>query len=91
MSAPLLRSPGALSARSLSYFGADGGADRCAGPRSCIGQTFAKAEFACILAAVVGRFEFELEPKDAEIEYQSGLVQRPKGGVTLRMKVVDRW
>lgn len=64
---------------------------RNAGPRSCIGQTFAKAEFNCLLAAVVGRFEFELEPKDMKIEYQSGLVQRPKGGVNLRMKVVDGW
>ncbi|KAH8179890.1 cytochrome p450 domain-containing protein [Sarocladium implicatum] len=31
------------------------------GPRSCIGQGFAKAEFACLLAAFVGRFEFELK------------------------------
>ena len=29
------------------------------GPRSCIGQAFAKAEFACLVAAVVGRFEIK--------------------------------
>lgn len=31
------------------------------GPRSCIGQSFARAEFACLLAAFVGRFEFDLK------------------------------
>lgn len=30
------------------------------GPRSCIGSHFARAEFACLLAGWVGRFEFEL-------------------------------
>lgn len=33
------------------------------GPRSCIGQNFAKAEMACVLANWVGRFEFELKDK----------------------------
>lgn len=33
------------------------------GPRSCIGQSFAKAEFACLLAAWIGRFDFELKDK----------------------------
>ncbi|KAL9131670.1 MAG: hypothetical protein Q9217_000481 [Psora testacea] len=42
------------------------------GPRSCIGQAFARAEFAALLAAVVGRFEFELEDtKKVEIKKSS--------------------
>ncbi|PNS14191.1 Cytochrome P450 94C1 [Sphaceloma murrayae] len=39
------------------------------GPRSCIGEKFARAEFACLLAAWIGRFEcaFETEGYVAEI------------------------
>ncbi|MCJ1248523.1 hypothetical protein MMC30_005741 [Trapelia coarctata] len=61
------------------------------GPRSCIGQAFAKAEFACILAALVGRFEMELPDPKAKIEIETGITQRPKGGLPLRMKVLDGW
>ena len=61
------------------------------GPRSCIGQAFAKAEFACLLAAVVGRFEMELSNKDAVIEIETGITSRPKGGLPLRMTVLEGW
>ena len=61
------------------------------GPRSCIGLQFAKSEFHCLLAAVIGRFEVELEPKDKEIGVETGIVARPKGGLKLRMRVVDGW
>ncbi len=61
------------------------------GPRSCIGQAFAKAEFACLLAALVGRFEMELPDPKAPIEIETGITQRPKGGLPLRMKVLDGW
>ncbi|MCJ1477757.1 hypothetical protein MMC13_006430 [Lambiella insularis] len=61
------------------------------GPRSCIGQQFAKAEFACLLAAVVGRFEMELLDKDAPHEIQTGVTSRPKGGMELRTRIVEGW
>ncbi|KAL8632133.1 hypothetical protein Q9189_002157 [Teloschistes chrysophthalmus] len=48
------------------------------GPRSCIGQQFAKAEFAALLAAMVGRFSFELEEPDKEITLQAGITARPR-------------
>lgn len=38
------------------------------GPRSCIGQAFSKAEFACLLAAWVGRFNFELQDQRLQDE-----------------------
>lgn len=39
------------------------------GPRSCIGEGFAKGEALALLAALVGRFEIELAPSfDAELE-----------------------
>ena len=61
------------------------------GPRSCIGMGFAKAEFACLLAAVVGRFEFELAPGVDVGQVQAGIVARPKHGVKLRARVVEGW
>lgn len=61
------------------------------GPRSCIGQAFAKAEFAFLLAAVVGRFEMELEDKERVIEIQGGITSKPKGGLPVRMRVVEGW
>ncbi|KAL8703504.1 MAG: hypothetical protein Q9201_003314 [Fulgogasparrea decipioides] len=61
------------------------------GPRSCIGQQFAKAEFAALLAAMVGRFEMELENPDREIEIQAGLTSRPKGGLPVKMNIVAGW
>lgn len=65
------------------------------GPRSCIGQGFAKAEFACLLAAWVGRFEFELKDKELmdekKMEIKGGVTARPVGGLVLKTKVVPGW
>ncbi|KAB2580149.1 Cytochrome P450 [Lasiodiplodia theobromae] len=61
------------------------------GPRSCIGQAFAKAEFACLVAVWIGKFEMELANPDAELELQSGITARPKGGLPVKLKVVDGW
>jgi cytochrome P450 len=61
------------------------------GPRSCIGQTFAKAEFACLIAGLVGKFKFELEDPSAPIEIKGGITARPKDGVKLKMEVVEGW
>ncbi|KAL9604660.1 MAG: hypothetical protein Q9219_000380 [cf. Caloplaca sp. 3 TL-2023] len=61
------------------------------GPRSCIGQAFAKAEFAVLVAGLVGRFEMELEDKEKEIEVSSGITARPKDGLRVRMRAVEGW
>lgn len=61
------------------------------GPRSCIGQSFAKAEFACLLAALVGRFEMELADPEREIELDRGITVKPKGGLPVRMRVIEGW
>ena len=34
-----------------------------AGFRGCIGNVFAKVEFRCLLAVMIGRFEFEQDGK----------------------------
>ena len=62
------------------------------GPRSCIGLGFAKAEFSVLLASIVGSFEFEFGSEEFRgTEAQTGIVARPKGGVTLKMRALDGW
>ncbi|KAL0261481.1 hypothetical protein SLS55_002911 [Diplodia seriata] len=61
------------------------------GPRSCIGQAFAKAEFACLVAVWIGKFEMELPDPDVELEIQSGITARPKGGLPVKLTIVDGW
>lgn len=61
------------------------------GPRSCIGQAFAKAEFAVLVAGLVGRFEMELADPEAELKIRTGITARPKGGMHIRMRAVEGW
>lgn len=65
------------------------------GPRSCIGQGFAKAEFACLLAAWVGRFRFELlheEQRDeAKIKVKGIITARLENGLWVKATVLDGW
>jgi cytochrome P450 len=62
------------------------------GPRSCIGASFARAEFACLLAGWVGRFAFELRDKELmdedKLTVKTGVVARPGGGMHVVGKVV---
>ena len=62
------------------------------GPRSCIGQAFAKAEFACLLAAWVGRFETEFLSGDHEARSATGgITVKPEGGLRVKVKVIGGW
>ncbi|KAL6714499.1 hypothetical protein ACLMJK_007924 [Lecanora helva] len=61
------------------------------GPRSCIGQAFAKAEFACLLAALVGKFEWALEDEQEKIEIKGGVTARPSGGLNVKMRPLEGW
>jgi cytochrome P450 len=60
------------------------------GPRSCIGEKFARGEFACLLAAWVGAWETELEDPGAEIKIDmtSEITAKPKGGLRVRLRAV---
>ncbi|KAI2478388.1 Cytochrome P450 [Pyrenophora tritici-repentis] len=58
------------------------------GPRSCIGKDFAKAEFACLVAALVGRFEVAFEEAGYELKIQGGITASPKGGLRVRVKEI---
>lgn len=65
------------------------------GPRSCIGQKFAVAEFACLLAAWVGRFETRFEEGSllarGELDIKGGVTAKPKGGLWVQMEEVAGW
>lgn len=65
------------------------------GPRSCIGEKFARAEFECLLAAWIGKFETSFEEGSplakGEMEIQGGVTQKPKHGVWVELKELDDW
>ncbi|KAK4188363.1 cytochrome P450 4V2 [Podospora australis] len=65
------------------------------GPRSCIGQGFAKAEFAILLASWVGRFQMELHNKEEmdekKVEIKGGITVRPAKGMHIEMTVLEGW
>lgn len=61
------------------------------GPRSCIGQGFAKSELACLVAATVGRFHMELKYPDAELEVRRAATVSPKDGVLAKFTPLEGW
>jgi cytochrome P450 len=61
------------------------------GPRSCIGQGFAKAELACMVAAMVGRFNIALKYPDAKLEVREGATVSPKDGVVTLITPLEGW
>lgn len=62
------------------------------GPRSCIGQAFSKSEFACLLAAWVGRFHFVLQDErlqdEANMLFEQLVTCKPTDGLHVRATVV---
>ncbi|KAL4873053.1 hypothetical protein BDV12DRAFT_161243 [Aspergillus spectabilis] len=61
------------------------------GPRSCIGQGFAKAELACLVAATVGRFHMELKDPNAKLEVKRSATVSPLDGVLARLTPLEGW
>lgn len=59
------------------------------GPRSCIGQKFSQAEFACLLAAFVAKFEFVMKDPDEKVEIKGGITARPKNGMNVILTPVE--
>jgi len=58
-----------------------------AGPRGCIGNVFAKVEFKCLLAAAIGKFEFEQDGK-RELVVKGSITAKPRGGMPVTVREV---
>ncbi|KAL6720989.1 hypothetical protein ACLMJK_000089 [Lecanora helva] len=56
------------------------------GPRSCIGQSFALGELACLLAAWVDAFETELQDANYVPVIRGGIAAKPQDGLFVRLK-----
>ncbi|RFN48456.1 hypothetical protein FIE12Z_7265 [Fusarium flagelliforme] len=58
------------------------------GPRSCIGQGFAKAEMRCLLANMVKAFEWTLAMDDKLVLPRGVITIKPENGMYLNMKAL---
>ena len=62
------------------------------GPRSCIGQGFARAEFAALLAGIIGSFECKLQDAKEDIAVTYGLITlRVDNGVKVYLNRIEGW
>lgn len=59
------------------------------GPRSCIGERFARAELRALLAAFVGHFEMELADPNEEVIAGGTITSKPVKGMKLKLKPLD--
>lgn len=55
------------------------------GPRSCIGQSFARLEMRCVLATLVMRFRFEMLDPEQSFDIDGLITIKPKGGLKLKL------
>ncbi|KAI4859500.1 cytochrome P450 [Hypoxylon rubiginosum] len=62
-----------------------------AGPKNCIGQHWARAELACLVAAMIGRFEIELANPDTAGHIDPVTALMSKEGVYAKLRVVPGW
>ena len=60
------------------------------GPRSCIGQGFAKAELRCLLAAMVGAFSWELSMDEKKVIPRGVITIKPAHGMHLKFKTLQQ-
>jgi cytochrome P450 len=63
-----------------------------AGFRNCIGERFARAEFAALLAGLIGRLEWlPTDDTPEHVEVNWGIVTKPANGVRIKARKVDGW
>ncbi|KAF2281388.1 cytochrome P450 [Westerdykella ornata] len=58
------------------------------GPRSCIGEKFARAELRALVAALVGSFEFQMADPNEKVQVGGTITCKPVNGMRLRLKAV---
>jgi cytochrome P450 len=61
------------------------------GPRSCIGEKFAKSELKALIAVFCGTFSMSMaDPNEVPIPY-GAITTKPKNGMNLRLRVLEGW
>jgi len=55
------------------------------GPRSCIGQNFARTEMKCLLATLIMRFRFEVADPVKKVEVGGFVTIKPQDGLRLKL------
>lgn len=61
------------------------------GPRSCIGERFARSELKALMAVFAGTFDIQMADKN-EVPIPAGVITtKPKNGMRLKLQVVDGW
>ena len=61
------------------------------GPRSCIGEKFARAELRALIAVFGGRFHVEMADPTEVPEPAGAITTKPKNGMSLKTQVLDGW
>jgi cytochrome P450 len=59
------------------------------GTRSCIGRKFAETEMKCLLAVLIGKFTFKEVVPGRQVEKETIITVRPKGGMPLHVHLVN--
>lgn len=58
------------------------------GPRSCIGERFARAELRALLAAFVGSFEMQMADPNEKVVVGGTITSKPMNGMKLNLRPV---
>ena len=61
------------------------------GPRSCIGERFAKSELRTLIAVFCGMLEMKMADPNEVPEPAGAITTKPRNGMRLRLKVLDGW
>lgn len=61
------------------------------GPRSCIGEKFAKAELRALVAAFVGAFQMSMADPNEIPVVAGAITSKPRDGMRLRLQRLDGW
>ena len=61
------------------------------GPRSCIGEKFAKGELRALIAVFAGIFDMQMaDPNEVPVP-AGAITTKPKNGMRLKLRALEGW